>query len=152
MRVRHVAIYVTDLRESEEHYVALFGLRVLFRETRRPDGTWQALPRTQGFEDAERSDRPVGMVALRRDDFVLALFSSAMPGKQVHALGLLMEEGEIDAVAAHLPAGTHVEERARGWLSLVDRYGIRWQLAARAEFMPTRPAPEQRPGDRPENE
>jgi len=131
-------MYVSDLREAEEHYAAIFKLAVLFRERSLPDGTWQTLPPGQSWEDAARSDITIGMVALQRDEFVLVLFRRSPSGEQLYTLGLLLDEEEIDAIAERLPAGARIESRRAGWLAFVDRYGMRWQLAAGAAFRPSR--------------
>ncbi len=44
------------------------------------------------------------MVALRRDQFVLALFAAEPSGRQTYALGLVMDENEIEQVSRRLRA------------------------------------------------
>lgn len=75
-RFRHVALYVPDLREAEELYVGLFGMRVLLREAlvdrEQSQGAWATLPVDREWKDAEAAGVSLGMVALQRDDMVLA--------------------------------------------------------------------------------
>ena len=64
-----------DLRAAENAYRRLFGIdAILFREGRLAAGEWATLPLGKGWEDADAAGIEVGMVALRRDEFVLALF------------------------------------------------------------------------------
>lgn len=113
---------VRDLRRAESHYATLFAMSVLFRQVER-DGGWDTLP------PGETSD--AGMVALQRDDFVLAIFSGPQVAGQLHAVGVFAAEDEIAAVAARLPADALVEGHRPDWLAFVDRYEVRWQLTSR---------------------
>lgn len=122
LRLRHIALVVGGLAEAEAHYTDLFGMTVLFRQAER-DGLWITL--APGERSAE------GMVALERDDLVLALFSGPPVAGQLHAIGLFAGEDEIAAIASRLPADTLVEARRPDWLAFVDRYGVRWQLTTR---------------------
>ena len=122
LRLRHVALVVGDLAAAEAHYAALFAMTVLFRQVER-DGAWVTLG------PGETSDR--GMVALRCDELVLALFSGMPGGEQLHALGLFADQTEIEAIASRMPADAYVEAHRPDWLAFVDRFGVRWQLATR---------------------
>lgn len=137
-RFRHLALFVEDLRESEEHYVRLFDREVLFREAPLEAGgpqaeIWATLPSDRDWEDAAAAGIELGMVALRRNDFILALFAGKPAGNQVYAVGLVMDVKEIEGVAGRLSPAS-VETKEDGWLAFVDRYGMRWHLADRAEF------------------
>ncbi len=133
-RFKHIALYVPDLRDAEDHYTALFGLTVLFREALLRDAeaaTWAALPPDRGWDDAAAAGVTLGMVALQRDDLVLALFDGTASGEQIHRIGVLMDDEAIDEVAARLPPGASLVSHRRGSLELVDRYRIHWQLSSR---------------------
>lgn len=136
-RFRHVALYVLDLREAEEFYVSLFGMTVLFREAlvdlERPQGAWATLPLDREWKDAEAAGVSLGMVALQRDDVVLALFAGTPSGRQIHVLSVLIDEAAIDEIAGRLSPGA-LRSRRRGYLEFTDRYGICWQLSSRSPF------------------
>lgn len=135
---RHVALLVPDVRAAEEYYSALFAMDLLFREgpaTAGLDaGEWATLRPGVSWEQADTAGLTIGMVALRRDDVVLALFPGPASGAQVYAIGLVIAPDEIDAIRSSLPDDSVVEDDAPGWLSFVDRFGLRWQLAATSEF------------------
>lgn len=136
-RFRHVALYVPDLREAEEHYVSLFGMTVLFREAPLDrgeyEGAWATLPPGWEWKDAEAAGVSLGMVALQRDDMILALFAGKPSGGQIHVLSVLIDEARIDEIAGRLPPDAPGSHR-HGYLEFVDRYGIRWQLSSRSRF------------------
>jgi catechol 2,3-dioxygenase-like lactoylglutathione lyase family enzyme len=137
-RFRHLALFVEDLREAEEHYVRVFDMEVLFREAPLEAGgaqaeLWATLPLDRNWEDAAAAGIELGMVALRRDDCILALFGGKPAGNQVFAVGLVMGKEEIEGVAGQLSPAS-VETKEDGWLAFVDHYGMRWHLADRAEF------------------
>lgn len=136
-RFRHVALYVLDLREAEEHYVGLFGMTVLFREAPldrgESEGAWATLPPGSGWTDAEAAGVSLGMVALQRDDLILALFAGRPSGGQIYVLSVLIDEAAIDEIAGRLPPDAPRSHR-HGYLEFVDRYGIRWQLSSRSQF------------------
>lgn len=138
-RYRHVALLVSDLRGAEEYYVALFGMEVLFREgPLEPGGpaaeVWGSLPPGANWDEAEAAGLEIGMVALQRDDFILPLFAADPSGAQTYAIGLIMEQDEIEAVRARLPEDALVETASEGWLAFVDRFGVRWQLSDTQPF------------------
>jgi len=136
-RFRHVALYVPGLRDAEDYYTALFGMTVLFREAPLGEAgaaTWATLPPDRGWDDAAAAGVTLGMVALQRDDLVLALFPGTGSGEQIHALGVVMDDEAIDEVAGRLPPGVSPVSHRRGSLEFVDRYRIRWQLYSRPTF------------------
>lgn len=136
-RFRHVALNVPDLRDAEDYYAALFGMTVLFREAHLREGeaaTWATLPPDRGWDDAAAAGVTLGMVALQRDDLILALFPGAWSGEQINKLGIVMDDQAIDEVAARLPTGTSLVSHRCGSLEFLDRYRIRWQLSSRSTF------------------
>jgi hypothetical protein len=69
------------------------------------------------------------MLALRKGDFVLALFSGNAPQGQVFAIGLTMSPDEIAGIRSRLPAGAEVETDEPRRLEFRDSYQIVWQLS-----------------------
>jgi len=74
------------------------------------------------------------MVALQRDDVVLALLAGEPTGMQIYTLGFTMGHDELALLRSRLAADTVVESDAEGWLAFVDRFGVRWQLSESAGF------------------
>lgn len=135
MRYRFLAINVPELRSAEAYYRALFDLGVMFREARVSEADdWLQLRPGQGWADAEAAGMATGMVALGRDDVVLALFQGRPRGGRLFAVGLLLADEEIAVVRSRL-GDSDVLSSQPGWLEFVDRYGLRWQLAASPEFV-----------------
>lgn len=130
-RSSHVAITVPDLEQAEAYYRALFDMEVVTREELSPDGDRQ-LPRDKGWSDARRAGIELYLVALRRGEFVLALFDEASPfiGElglrhcRPLFIGLDMSTDEIAYVRARL-TGEDWDEESGGFR---DRYGVGWQL------------------------
>ena len=137
-RLRHVALFVPDLRAAEEYYVRVFGLTVLMRETPlQPDrptrDTWATLPPDRGWADADAAGVPLGMVALQRDDFLIVLFARPPSGEQIYLIGMVIDDTAIEEIAGRLPPeGPTVHHP--GYLEFVDPYGIRWQLSSGPRF------------------
>lgn len=131
---RHVALLVGDLRAAEDHYAELFDMELLFREGPLPDGRWASLSPHAGWDDVETAGVEIAMVALRRDEFVLALFAAEPSGLQTYALGLVMDQDEIEQVSRRLQGEAVVEARSEQALSFVDRFAVRWQLATTRAF------------------
>ena len=123
----HVAIYVHDLRAAEEFYRRAFGMGLLFRETRREGDDWYALRPHVDWDGAEARGIQIGMVALRRDDFVLALFRGAPQEGTVVELGLAMSSSELDELQARLPDNVEGSSTA---LQFTDPFGFRWNVHA----------------------
>ncbi len=73
---KYIALYVPDVRAAEAFYRRAFGMDVVTRESER-DGEWWTLPAGKSWDDAVAAGVDLGMVALRRDKLVLALFLGA---------------------------------------------------------------------------
>lgn len=124
---KYVALYVPDLRAAEGFYRSAFGVELLFRES-ESDGQWWALPAGREWDDAHAAGVEIHMVALRRDDFVLALFRGAPEPGTVHELSIALDPAEIDRLRARPPAGLEILEHADGFLRFRDPFGFRWVL------------------------
>lgn len=72
--VGHIALFVPDLRKAENFYKYVFGMQLLMREAVLDDHKWYTLPKDKGWDDAVAAGIELGMTALRRDAFNLALF------------------------------------------------------------------------------
>ncbi|NIV29470.1 MAG: hypothetical protein GWN58_08155 [Anaerolineae bacterium] len=134
----HIAISVPDLESAEKYYRQLFHMRVVTREAMTPEGDAQ-LPYDKTWADAKAAGIDLYMLALRRDEFVLALFAedaiAAMgfsPPARPLFVGLRMKESEIDEIRARLGPEDTWNEHNRGF---TDRYGIVWQMRSEGEFV-----------------
>lgn len=126
--LRHVALVVPDLRAAEDYYQSIFDMELIGREAELADAQWYTLPFDKGWDEAEAAGIELGMLALRKDDFGLALFrGDASPG-QVYVIGLRMPTEEIAGVRARLPGGTQVLEDRPHYLEFRDPYQITWQI------------------------
>jgi catechol 2,3-dioxygenase-like lactoylglutathione lyase family enzyme len=127
--LRHIAMFVPDLRSAEHYYQSVFDMELIGREAELSDGLWYTLPFDKGWDEAEAAGIELGMLALRKDEFGLALFrGDALPG-QVNVIGLKMPMEEIARVRARLPEGTQVSEDAPDYLEFRDPYQIVWQIS-----------------------
>ena len=126
--LRHIALFVPDLRAAEEYYQPFFNMEVIGREAPQEDGLWYALPPGKGWDDAQAAGIELRMLALRRDAFVLALFPGDPQPGQVYLIGLSMSEDEIAGVRQRLPEEVPVWEDRPGALTFRHRYGIGWQI------------------------
>ena len=122
---RYLALCVPELRPAEAFYCSALGMDVLFRETER-SGEWWTLPADQGWEEAGAAGVEVGMVALRRDELVLALFPGAPGPGTVHEICLGLEPEDVDRLRGRLPAAAEVVEQRHGFVRFVDPFGFRW--------------------------
>ena len=127
--IRHIAIFVPDLRAAEGYYQSLFEMALIGREVQLEDGLWYTLSFDKNWEDAESAGFEPGMIALRNGEFVLALFQGDASQGQVFAIGLHLPEDEIARVHARLPEGVQLFEDRPGRLSFRDRYRIMWQIS-----------------------
>lgn len=135
--IRHIALVVPDLREAEAYYRPLFEMQLIGREAQLDDGLWYTLPFDaaqdrpfdKSWDNAEAAGITLGMVALRKEDFILALFQGERPPGQVFAIGLHMPVDEIARVRTRLPAEAAVLDDRPGSLTFRDRYQIMWQLS-----------------------
>ena len=132
--VRHIALFVPDLRAAEDFYRRVFGMQLLMREAQLDDGKWYTLRPDKGWDDAEAAGIEVGMLALKRDEFVLALFRGDIPPGQVYAIGLSMSSGAIAEIRAGLPSSVQVETDEQSNLVFQDPYRITWQIHTELEF------------------
>jgi catechol 2,3-dioxygenase-like lactoylglutathione lyase family enzyme len=125
---KYIALFVADLRGAENAYRRLFGMDLLFREARLAEDDWATLPFDKGWEDTDAAGIELGMVALRRDEFVLALFKGTPQPGTVHEVCFGLEADEIDAVWARLPKDGAPPTHSRGFLQFDDSFGFRWTL------------------------
>ncbi len=129
--LRFIALFVADLRRAEDYYRSVFDMALIGREAVQPDGLWYTLPGDKSWDDAEAAGIELGMLALRKDECVLALFRGAAPTGQVNVIGLSMPLAEIAGVRARLPNGTLVSEAAPDRVEFQDPYQITWQISLR---------------------
>ena len=127
--LRHIALLVPDLRAAEEYYQAVFDMEVVGREALLEDGLWYTLPFDKGWDDAEAAAIDLGMLALRKGDFVLALLRGDVVFGQMYAVGLAMPAEEIAKVRVRLPYDTEVMEEGPTYLTFPDPYQIIWQIS-----------------------
>jgi hypothetical protein len=71
------------------------------------------------------------MVALKRDEFVLALFEGSPRGGTLYEICVTVEEAEVEATRARLPENVPAEESVPGRLRFVDPFGFRWAVRDR---------------------
>jgi catechol 2,3-dioxygenase-like lactoylglutathione lyase family enzyme len=124
---KYVALYVPDLRAAEDFYRRAFGVEVLFRESER-DGQWWALPAACDWDDALAAGVEIDMVALRRDDFVLALFRGAPEPGTVLEVSIALDPADIERLRERPPDGLVILEHDQGFLRFTDPFGFRWVL------------------------
>jgi len=126
--LRHIALFVPDLRTAERYYQSIFDMQLIGREAELADGQWYTLPFDKGWDEADAAGIKLDMLALRKDEFALALFrGDALPG-QVNVIGLRMPIEEIARVRARLPGDTKILEDAPDYLEFRDPYQIAWQI------------------------
>lgn len=129
IRFRHVAFVVSGLRAAEHYYQTVFEAELIGREARLPDGLWYTLPFDKHWDDVDRARIDIGMVALRRDEMVLALFEGVPRTGQLLFIGLSMAPKEIAILRSRLPLDTEVTTDDSHRLEFQDPYGIRWQIS-----------------------
>jgi len=127
--LRHVALIVPDLRAAEGYYQSMFDMELIGREAELADGLWYTLPFDKGWDEAEAAGIELNMIALRKDEFVLALFRGDAPPGQVYVIGLNMPTEEIAGVRVRLPKEAQVSEGAPDSLEFRDAYQITWQIS-----------------------
>src|SRR6266508_5279971 len=101
--VRHIALFVPDLRSAERYYRSIFDMELVGRETELAERQWYTLPFDKGWGEAEAAGIELGMVFLRKGDFGLGLFRGIGPAGQIYLIGLKMPIEEIAKVRARLP-------------------------------------------------
>jgi catechol 2,3-dioxygenase-like lactoylglutathione lyase family enzyme len=130
LAITHVALRVTELREAETYYCALFDLQVAFREAETADG-WLSLPEDKSWDDAQEAGISLGLVLLYSGPFVLALEAvegHTNAGRLSH-IGLLVDLPELDQLrrrAADLGCQLAVDRETL--LVVDDVYGVRWEV------------------------
>ena len=127
--LRFIALVVADLRAAERYYRSLFDMELIGREAELADGLWYTLPFDKGWDEARAAGIELGMLALRKDEFVLALFRGDAPPGQIIVIGLSMLTEEMARVRARLPGDTQVIEDALDRLEFRDPYQIVWQIS-----------------------
>lgn len=121
-------MFVPDLRAAERYYQSVFDMELIGREAELADGLWYTLPFDKGWDEAEAAGIELGMLALRKDEFGLALFRGDAPPGQVYVIGLKMSMDEIARIRARLPEEAQVSEDAPDYLEFRDPYQITWQI------------------------
>ena len=101
--LRHIALLVPDLRAAEQYYQPVFEMDLIGREALLEDGMWYTLPFEKGWDDAAAAVVELGMLALRKGTFVLALFRGDAVLGQVYAVGLAMPVDEITSIRSLPP-------------------------------------------------
>ena len=124
---KYLALSVPDLQAAEDFYRRVFGVDVLFRETER-EGEWWALPAETAWDEAAAAGIEVGMVALRRESFVLALFPGTPQRGALYEVSIGLGGDEIESLRAHPPDGVHLLEHSKGFMRFEDPFGFRWVL------------------------
>jgi catechol 2,3-dioxygenase-like lactoylglutathione lyase family enzyme len=127
--LRHIALTVPDLRAAERYYQTVFDMELIGREAVLADGLWYTLPFDKGWDEAVAVGIELDMLALRKGEFVLALFrGSAAPG-QVPVIGLSMPAEELVALRGRLPEELQGRADAPDRLEFRDPYRILWQIS-----------------------
>jgi catechol 2,3-dioxygenase-like lactoylglutathione lyase family enzyme len=124
-----IALAVPDLRAAEDYYQSVFNMELIGREAELADGLWYTLPFDKGWDEAEAAGIKLGMLALRKDGFVLALFRGDAPPGQVFVIGIQMPMEEIVRVRARLQKEAQVREGAPDRLEFRDPYHIISQIS-----------------------
>ena len=123
-----IALYVTNLKEAEEYYRSLFGMDVITREAPMEDGVWYALPPDKGWADLDKAGIELGMLALRKDDLVLALFAGEPKPGQIFTIGLSMTADEMDKLHSRLPKKQVATYKEGKMLHFDDKFRLHWQI------------------------
>lgn len=126
--LRHIALFVPDLRAAEHYYRSIFDMELVGRESELADGEWYTLPFDMGWDEAEAAGIEVGMVFLRKDEFGLGLFRGDGSPGQIYLIGLKMPLEEIAKVRARLPEDTQISKDRPASLEFIDAYLITWQI------------------------
>ena len=127
--IGHIALFVPDLQEAEIFYWRVFGMQLLMREAPLGDLQWYTLPTDKGWDDAEAAGIEIGMLALKRDAFILALFQGKpAPEETVLEIGISMPAEAIAAIRDRLPATVELVKHERGDLMFRDPFGYLWHL------------------------
>ena len=131
--LKFIALVVSDLRAAEAYYRTVFDMELIGREALLADGLWYTLPFDKDWDDAQAAGVALGMLALRRGGFALALFAGEASPGQVFAVGLAMSPEEVANVRSHLPDDTPAHGEGTR-LEFRDPYGILWQISTGDTF------------------
>ncbi len=131
---RHLAVFVSDLRRAEQYYQDLFRMELIGREAEGEDGETYALPPNRGWEEAEEAGIQLSLVALRRDEVILALFRGQAGHDQVYAVGLVMDKADMAEVRARFGRDASLAADEQAYLEFVDPFGLRWQISTDRRF------------------
>lgn len=126
--VRHIALFVPDLREAEQYYQRLFEMELIGREAHLEDALWYTLPPDRTWEDARAAGIELSMLALKRGSLVLALFPGNPRPGQIYMIGLNVPPRDISRIRKRLPSDVEVWEDEPKALTFRDRYAIIWQI------------------------
>jgi catechol 2,3-dioxygenase-like lactoylglutathione lyase family enzyme len=132
--LKHIALFVPNLRAAEQYYQTVFDMKLIGREALLKDGFWYTLPFDKGWDDAEAAGIGLGMLALQKDKFVLALFKAEFPHGQVYAIGLTMPAEEIARIRVRLQEDVEIGTDEPESLEFRDPYQIIWQISVTDEF------------------
>lgn len=132
--VSHIALFVPDLQEAERFYKNLFDMELIGRETVKEDGLWYTLPFDKDWEDVKTAGLNLNMLALRKGDFVLALFKGEKPIGQVYVIGLGTSEEEIRSIHSRKQSDIEILESRQDFLEFIDPYQIIWQIGVNPVF------------------
>ncbi|MBW3623018.1 MAG: VOC family protein [Armatimonadetes bacterium] len=131
--VDHLALVVESLRQAENFYMRLFGLRVLFREGTTVDGCirW---PAEREWEEVRASDLPVERSCLECDGFRLVLqlkTEETAPTGRIDYVCLRVKPEDLGALQTQAETlDCRLERPSPGELILEDPYGVRWKMVA----------------------
>lgn len=128
---RYLAIHVPDLGAAEGFYTRVFDLELRFRESKQGDESWYTIRDDLRSDEIDQRLITVDMVALGREEFVLALFQGSPREGTLYEICIGVDAAEVEATEARLPSDVVVEESAPGWLRFVDPFGFRWAVRDR---------------------
>jgi catechol 2,3-dioxygenase-like lactoylglutathione lyase family enzyme len=132
--VSHIALVVPNLQEAESFYQNLFKMELIGREIEKEDGLGYTLPFDKGWADAKAAGVILDMTALRKGNFVLALFRGTQPAGQVYVIGLSTTRKEIKAIHDRLQTDLKLEVYQTDRLEFIDPYSITWQIGVKPDF------------------
>jgi len=132
--VSHIALFVPELQEAENFYSHLFDMELIGREIEKEDDLGYTLPFDKGWEDVKSAGVVLDMTALRKGNFVLALFRGLKPPGQVYVIGLSTNKKEIKAIHDRLRSDIKIELYQPDRLEFIDPYTITWQIAVKPTF------------------
>ena len=76
----------------------------------------------------------LSLVALWRDEVILALFRGQAGHDQVYAVGLVMDKADMAEVRARLGRDASLAADEQAYLEFVDPFGPRWQISTDRRF------------------